>query len=131
MITLKKIITIIVIVFSALVVLQLYYRLTYGSVLIYVENNSFIPNLEGGSFDVDLIWNDKVLTTYTIKQNEMFPHRYVINTGFGKESLKIHRKDRDIFKEYTVYSFLVTWVIISINEDDFYITTSIFPPVLQ
>jgi hypothetical protein len=130
-IKLKKIKTIIVIVFSIVVVLQLYYRYTYGSIIIYTGNNSFTPDLEGGNYEVDLFLDDKMLTTYTFKNNEMLPREFIINRTFGKYSLKIHRKDKDIVQEYNIYSILVNWVIIDINEDNFYITSTIFPPLLQ
>lgn len=127
----KKIKVIIVIIISTFLVYQLYYRINFGSVFIYTENNSFKPKLEGESFDVDLIWNDKLLTSYNIKHNELYVHSFVINKTFGKNILRIHRKDKDISQEYTVYSFLVTWIVIDINDEDYLITTSLMPPFFQ
>jgi len=122
---------ILIVIFSALVIFQVYYRITYGSMFVYTENNRLNPEFEVSSYEVELFLDDKLLTKYTLKNDEMFPRELILKKTFGKYSLKIHSEDNDIMKEIIIYNFLVKWVNISVNEDDIYINTSIFPSIVQ
>ena len=127
----NKIKTLLIIFISIFILIQIYYRISHGSVFICIENNISLPKEKIDNYEIEIWWNNKKIKNLSISYNNMIPHEIIIKKAFGKNSLKIYRKDINKMVDYTMYSYLVTWVCIDINENDYNIHTSYFPQVIQ
>lgn len=110
-----------------LVSFQVFWRMRYGSGEIYIQNQDL-----NSTYMTHVLLNGEGVGEYNFNPNNIIPHKLNLGKGMGSKKIMIIRQDNQYSVETKINTFLVKWVIVSINDDkDIKVKSSILPPLLQ